>query len=93
MCFLLENTEKSLCQKEWEEKLLLVRVPVPGRQRGGGRASGSPARAGSAEAGVLLHPPRPWWQGRSLVVTLPGLVASEAEMQIGVEGDWRFLQG
>lgn len=26
MCFLLENTEKCLCQKEWEEKLLLVRV-------------------------------------------------------------------
>lgn len=41
MCFLLENTEKSLSQKEWEEKLLLVRVPVPGRQRGSGRATGS----------------------------------------------------
>lgn len=41
MCFLLENTESSLSQKEWEEKLLLVRVPVPGKQRGGGRASGS----------------------------------------------------
>lgn len=41
MCFLLENTEKSLSQKEWEEKLLLVRVPVPGRQRGGGRARGN----------------------------------------------------
>ena len=41
MCFLLENTEKSLSQKEWEEKLLLVRVPVPGRQQDGGRASGN----------------------------------------------------
>lgn len=43
MCFLLENTEKSLSQKEWEEKLLLVRVLVLGRQRGvvGGQAAAS----------------------------------------------------
>lgn len=35
--FLLENTEKCLCQKEWEEKLLLVRVSVLqwGRWEGG----------------------------------------------------------
>lgn len=41
MCFLLENTEKSLSQKEWEEKLLLVRVPVLGRQWGSRRARGN----------------------------------------------------
>ena len=73
MCFLLENTEKSLSQKEWEEKLLLVRVPALGRQRGNGRASGnrpqsSPwpgsglrarggSTAGSAGAGICLGPP------------------------------------
>lgn len=31
MSFLLENTEKSLSQKDWEEKLLLVSVPALGQ--------------------------------------------------------------